>query len=174
MSAVAVLVAVSGQQAYATSEVIVNPNTCIGLGGSWDDSTCTVIDYVNDGIIRVPDDATLKIIGKFENNGVIIIDDRATVTVNGWGTSANGKMINDGVIDNNGTLECKRCAFFNNNTVVNSGYLYNNFKIRNNDTIYNMGLVHNNGEVLNKENFFSCLGMVTGNLISENTPVEIC
>ena len=174
MTAVAVLVTVSVQQVYATSEVIVNPNTCEELGGSWNDATCTVINHVNDGIIRVPDDITLKIIGKFENNGVVITDERGTVTINGWGQFANGKIINDGIMDNNGTLECKRCGFYNQNAILNSGYFYTDFKIHNSDTFYNMGLVHNDGEVLNKENFFSCLGMVTGNPITGNPPVKIC
>jgi len=163
-------------QIYADhDQVILNEDTCENiLEGNWNSSTCTVTDYANYGKLTITKEVSLKIIGKFENFGLIIIDKGATMTLNGWGTSANGKMINEGVIVNNGLIECKRCGFINGNTVINSGTISNDWKMSSNDTFYNMGVINNLGEFINRGTFKSCLGEVIGNPIIRISPVNIC
>ena len=156
-------------------EIILDQTTCEELlRGSWESDVCTVVDYINETKITVPDEVTLKIIGKFENNKSIIINRDAIMTLNGWGVNSNGKMINNGVIVNNGLIECKRCGFINQNTVINSGTIHNDWKMSSNDTFYNMGIIHNYNELINRGVFNSCLGEVTENQIKRNPSVDIC
>ncbi|MDH5568403.1 MAG: hypothetical protein OEX98_01255 [Nitrosopumilus sp.] len=155
--------------------IVLDPTTCENLfDGIWADGTCTSSENTFDGKIRVSDGVTWIIIGKFVNDGAIVIDGSATMVVNGWGTSSNGKVINNGVIVNDGTLECKRCGFSNQNTMINSGVIDNHFKMSSNNTFYNLGTIHNHDEFLNRGNFFSCEGTVAGNPIGINPPVPTC
>ena len=158
-----------------TPEYTLNPTTCETLlGGIWDSDTCTSTDHPFDQKIRVTDGITWVIIGKFVNGGAIVLDKGATMSINGWGVSSNGKVINNGVIVNDGTIECKRCGFINQNTVVNTGVIENNFKMSSNHKFYNLGTIYNNHEFLNRGSFFSCHGEIIGNPIGINSPVPIC
>ena len=163
-------------QIYADhDQVILSEDTCENiLGGIWNSATCTVTDYASDVNLRIPEEVTLKIIGKFENSSLIVIDNYATMSVVGWGASTNGKVLNEGAIVNNGLIECIRCGFINGNTVINSGTISNDWKMSSNDTFYNFGVINNSGEFINRGTFNSCSGEVTGYQIERNQPVDIC
>lgn len=157
---------------------VLNKYTCENvLGGSWNPETCTVKNYAGNVSLTIPEEVTLKIIGTFENFGLIVIDKDATMSLVGWGISANGKMLNEGVIVNDGLIECKRCGFINGSAVINSGTINNDWKVSSNGEFYNMGTISNHGkssEFNNRGNFYSCFGEVTGNPIGINPPVNIC
>jgi len=159
----------------SAEEIIVNQTTCEDLfDGNWKSTTCRVTDYVNDDKITIPDGITLKIIGKFENKGSIVVDNGATLLVNGWGVYSNGKLVNSGVVVNNGTTQCARCGLINTNLVINSGLIINDWKINNYENFYNFGTIENSGNLLNKGFFGTCNDNFIGNPIERNPTVEIC
>lgn len=177
--AIVSLVSVSAQNAEAVSGLSLDPGSCENfLGGTWDynSNTCTVENFVSsdDTKLVISSDVTLKIIGTFENNGIIINEESGTISINGWGQNNNGLLKNYGVIKNDGNFNCERCGFVNYNTVINTGVIENGHRINNQDTFINKGIINNSGEVLNRDTFITCLGEVNGNPIRGNPNLDIC
>lgn len=178
--AIVSLVSLSAQNAEAFSEeILLDPVSCENfLRGIWDNdsTTCTVVSFVSSEGTKlvIPSDVTLKIIGLFENNDAIIIEESGTITVNGWGQNNNGLLNNYGVIKNDGNFNCERCGFINFNTVINTGVIENGHRINNQDTFINEGIINNSGEILNRDTFITCLGEVNGTPTRGNPNWDIC
>jgi len=131
-------------------------------------------EITNMGKIQNNGSDTSYIRDRINNEGIVYNSDSAHLVIIGWGQTSNGFIKNDGVVHNDGLMECKRCGFVNSNLVINSGIIANDWKINNYETFYNFGTIENSGNLLNKGFFGMCNDNFIGNPIERNQPVEIC
>jgi len=101
----------------------------------------------------------------------------------GWGTQENGRLINFGIVNNNGIVTFEHSGFDNIGEVKNQGTLTSDFRFNNRNMFENFGNVElttsaiflNTGSFENSGSMtVECMASVTGNNVTGNEISNNC
>ncbi len=160
----------AGENTYISENVLIEDSSFAGNV----ENEGTIInpvtidgELINNGEITIEDGHNTEIIGELTNGatGTIVIEDNAQLTIK----DPNGNLINDGIVDIDGTLSVEGP----------NGTLENNGEINNDGTLDGLGNIDNNGYINNENGVIgpdstidNSGGTISGGEIGDGATIE--